>query len=341
MTHHEERPLVTVVTPCLNPGDRLARCIESVGAQTYPRVEHVVIDGGSTDGTSEFLERSSVRWISEPDSGQAEAINKGFELADGDVLGWLNADDVLVPDALERVVQAMHADPTAGWVMGDVVVTDGVTARRERPAVVRGPRAWATRNLAAQPGSFHPRWALEKVGYLDESFRFMMDLDLWLRLLDEGLRWVYVPRILAIFELHAASKSGAVSHAQFLEEEAWARLKSGRVDEAGFALGRAAAWWSAEQGSATKGDPWTAIEQMTALRPRLREVPKRAVAAAIAVESAILGLKRRDFLKVVALARPSSWVHPLARARLRDVFRRELRRLAGRDRAPYDTLTVR
>src|SRR3954454_12381822 len=107
-------PLVSIVTPCLEPGERLARCLESVAAQTYPRIEHIVVDGGSTDGTVKELRKRGVRFVSEPDDGQTQAINKGFALARGDWLGWLNADDVLTTRAVELAVSGARETPGAG-----------------------------------------------------------------------------------------------------------------------------------------------------------------------------------------------------------------------------------
>lgn len=305
--------------------------MESVRKQTYPAVEQIVIDGGSTDGTVERLERSSVRWVSESDSGQAEAINKGFALARGSILGWLNADDILVPQAVEWISHALGSDPKAGWAMGDVVIADGELHRRERPAIAGGPSAWSTRNLAAQPGSFHPRDALERVDYLDESFHFMMDLDLWLRLVDAGFGWVYVPRVLAIFELHEASKTGAVSHARFLEEEARARARSGRTEQAGFALGRATAWSALADGSGGQGSTSDLLEATLARHPELRGLSDSDIEAGLAVELAILRLRRGE-VGALATVGPSLLSNPLARARLRDVVARAGRQLLRRDR---------
>src|SRR3954470_8977333 len=106
-------PLVSIVTPCLNPGWRLTRCLASVAAQTYPHLEHIVVDGGSTDETLALLESSKIRWISGPDSVKMEAMNKGFTLSSGAILSWLNADDVWMPDAVTRAVQALSTG--AAW----------------------------------------------------------------------------------------------------------------------------------------------------------------------------------------------------------------------------------
>ena len=110
---------VSVITPCLNPGAMLVHCLDSVSAQTYKDVEHIIVDGGSTDGTVELARSRGLRVISEPDRGQTDALNKGFALASGDYLGWLNADDWLVPHAVEGIVTAFATNPEVGWVYCD------------------------------------------------------------------------------------------------------------------------------------------------------------------------------------------------------------------------------
>jgi GT2 family glycosyltransferase len=131
-----------------------------------------VIGGGSVDGTIDALrETPGARWVSEPDGGQAEAINKGFALSQGSILGWLNADDVLLPDTVARVVGTFDRDPTLGLVYGDCrIVSEGrelLTWRAPRHLTIGGIEGGFS---IPQPGAFTARWALERVGGLDESF---------------------------------------------------------------------------------------------------------------------------------------------------------------------------
>jgi GT2 family glycosyltransferase len=333
MNSQEELPLVSVITPTLDPGDRLQRCIESVRAQTYPRIEHVVVDGGSKDGTVGFLEESAgLVWISETDSGQASAINKGFRLATGSILGWLNADDRLTPEAVDLVVDALRREPAVGWVFGDVEIIDGTTRELAHPAPIDKPLRWAARNLAAQPGSFHPRWALELVDYLDESFHYMMDCDLWLRMIGRGVQTKYIPRTLAIFEVHEASKTGSVSHAEFVKEEARARLNSGLDRSAAVAFGRAAAWVAFRSGCHDELALQEEIEAIMDSLPDRSRVRLEIVRAGAKAERAILEVKRNRLRGLRHLFAPAAWRYPETRARLRDAATREIARLSPRIR---------
>src|SRR5438270_7134078 len=161
---------VSVITPCLNPGEMFVRCLDSVSAQSQGDVEHVVVDGGSTDGTVELAQSRGIRVISEPDSGQTNALNKGFALATGDYLGWLNADDWLFQNAIERVVETFAAKPEVGWVYCDCEVRRA-NARAEivRPPAQLTKQTLEYGNRLTQPGVFVARWALDRVGPLDEE----------------------------------------------------------------------------------------------------------------------------------------------------------------------------
>lgn len=309
-------PLVSIITPTFNPGKRLERCLASVSAQTYPMVEHIVVDGGSSDGTLDLLRSTEVRWVSEPDQGQSDAINKGFALAHGNYLGWLNADDVLTPGAVEQIVAAFQASPEIGWSIGDVIVRSGEQAEIERPARVEKESTWRARNIAAQPGSFIAQWALEKVGGLDPSFHFMMDLDLWLRLVDADIKHVYLPDVLAIFELHEDSKSGSIAHSEFLLEDGMARAKTGRSAEASFAYGRASAW-------ANTSDPEKWLREC--LGGAFEELQGALVMQGLRTELAILASKRSRF-GIVRAMDPRLWRSGAARSRLLHAIGRELSR---------------
>ena len=164
----------------------LERCIASVAAQTYSRIEHIVVDGGSSPPVLGALDRAEITFVSEPDRGQTNAINKGFAMAGGDLLGWLNADDTLRPDAVERVVATLRQHPAAGWAYGDCEVVGGRASGVWKAHSELTESLIRAGEIVPQPGSFVWRFALAAVGPLDESFDFTMDADMFLRLIDGG-----------------------------------------------------------------------------------------------------------------------------------------------------------
>jgi glycosyltransferase involved in cell wall biosynthesis len=206
----EDLPLVSVVTPSLNQGRFLEQAIASVLEQDYPRIEHIVVDGGSTDETIEILRaHPHLRWVSEPDSGQASAINKGFRMAHGTIFGWLNADDFYLPGAISAAVQALLASDCAfvhgGWVQ---VAEDGTVMREVKVVPFDYRLQLEHRNAVCQPGSFFTAEAYSAVGGVDETYEFAMDYELWLKL---GRRYpvVHVDRPQAAYRYHGTSKSTA------------------------------------------------------------------------------------------------------------------------------------
>jgi hypothetical protein len=311
--------LVSVITPCLNPGDWLERCLDTVSAQTYPYVEHVVVDGGSTDGTVKLLQSRGLQFVSEPDAGQASAINKGFRLARGTLLGWLNADDVLMPRAIEACVAAVRANPAVGWVYG------GCTVRRDGAPdfPFRPPKRIETTTFdvgcpVPQPGSLIARWALEQVGGLDESFHLAMDYDLWLRLVDAGIPSTYIPEALAEFEIHTSSKTGSASRSEFLREESQALLKSGRDRQAAFALGRAIAVEASTAVSDKQRYPKLAVDRLTdGVREARPELDPIAVEAGVRSEAAVIEFRRTP-LGIRHLMALDIWRYRETRRRMAD-----------------------
>ena len=203
-------PLVSIITPSLNQGRFIAQAIESVRGQDYPRIEHLVLDGGSSDGTLEVLARfPDLHWISEPDAGQTDAINRGFRMAAGEILAWLNADDLLLPGSVAAVVEAFRADPAAMMVYGDGDLIDE-SGRTLQPFRFTEPfnlrRLVEVHDYILQPAAFIRRSALEAVDYLDEGLTWCMDWDLWIRI---GQRFPvrYLPRRLAQARLHRDTKT--------------------------------------------------------------------------------------------------------------------------------------
>jgi GT2 family glycosyltransferase len=182
---------ISVITPCLNGAATLETALESVRSQSEHVHEHIVVDGGSTDGSLDLLrDRPGVRWISEPDRGLSDAFNKGAAMATGDFIGWLNADDFYYPDAIALVAQAARRAPTADWVTGRCAVVDhsGAEIRSAissyKDVLLRhyGYPLLLVNNFIAAPATFVRRETFLELGGLDERFRYSMDYDLWLRL---------------------------------------------------------------------------------------------------------------------------------------------------------------
>jgi glycosyltransferase involved in cell wall biosynthesis len=223
-------PSITVVTPCLNAAETLAQTLASVRAQGYPALEHVVVDGGSTDGTLEMLERAEgVRWISEPDRGLSDAFNKGVRLAEGEVVGWLNADDFYEPGALASVGRAFANSPERIWVAGVCRIVDAQGEEIRRPVTAYKRfllRRYSfplllTQNFVMSPATFVRRDALGEVP-LDEAYRYSADYDLWLRLAERE-KPVVLDEVLSAFRMAEGSLSMSGFEEQFAEHAQNAR----------------------------------------------------------------------------------------------------------------------
>lgn len=206
-------PRITVVTPSYNQGSYVEETIRSVLLQGYPNLEYLVIDGGSTDESAAIIERYGPwlsYWVSEQDRGQSDAINKGFARATGEVMNWLNSDDLLLPGALHAIGAAARANPGAA-IAGDVIrFGDGVKGEqrlRQRGLTYEHMvKYWTRAAFYQQPGLYFPRAAYEAAGGIDESLWNSMDYDLFCRLL-RHTPVVYLDQPLIHFRYHAASKT--------------------------------------------------------------------------------------------------------------------------------------
>jgi glycosyltransferase involved in cell wall biosynthesis len=225
-------PSITVITPCMNSAATLQETLESVRSQKYPRLEHIVVDGGSSDGTLELLDAASdVRWVSEPDEGRVDAANKGLRMASGDVVAWLNADDRYEPGALHAVGEALARNSGAAWASGYCRIIDA-SGHEIRRAVTAYKsfllRRWTlglylTQNFVSDPATFVRREALEAVGSLDPAYKTSHDYDLWLRVARRFGAPVVVHHPVASFRMAEGSMSMSGFEAQFTEHAAVAR----------------------------------------------------------------------------------------------------------------------
>jgi glycosyltransferase involved in cell wall biosynthesis len=221
--------LVSIVTPSLNQAEFIEQTIVSVKDQDYPDIEHIVIDGGSTDGTIAILERyPHLRWISEPDDGQASAINKGFRMATGEIVAWLNSDDVYLPGAVGEAVRLFAGDPALGLVYGDYqeIDADGKVAKTVRTRDFDLDFELNVKNVIPQPSAFFRRSLFDSVGYLAERYHYAFDVEFWIRIAEAGVRIAHVPSVWSGFRRHASSKTVA-EKGRFWREERHIRRDHG------------------------------------------------------------------------------------------------------------------
>ncbi|MEW6180695.1 MAG: glycosyltransferase family 2 protein [Chloroflexota bacterium] len=203
--------LVSIVTPSYNQARYLEETMRSVLEQDYPHIEYIVVDGGSTDGSREIIEKYADRlawWVSEKDRGQTDAINKGFARARGEVLAWLNSDDTYQPGAVREAVEFLERNPQVGLVYGDANYIDehGRVIGRFPAAQTDYRRLRQGYVHIPQQSAFFRADLWRKVGPLDASFYFAMDYDLWVRIAREA-PIVYYPRLWANFRLHSDAKT--------------------------------------------------------------------------------------------------------------------------------------
>lgn len=202
--------MISIITPSYNQAAYLKQTIDSVMEQDYPLIEYMIVDGGSTDGSEDIIRKYDQRlawWVSEADSGQAAAINKGFARAGGEIIAWLNSDDYYLPNAIPAVMELFAEHPEAGLIYGDVLSVDGAG----NPINIQRFQSYKLDDLMAfkiisQPAVFMRRSILEKAGYLDPNYHFLLDHHLWLRMAQLA-PIMYFPQILAAARYHADAKN--------------------------------------------------------------------------------------------------------------------------------------
>lgn len=187
-------PTISVITPSYNQGKYLGDTIDSVLAQDYPKLDYWVIDGGSTDDSVKILKSygKQLNWVSEPDGGQTNAINKGLRKAKGEVLAYLNSDDIYLPGALNRVGE-YYAKTQADWITGDCLVIDEKGNKSKNNWLISGYKRFlmaiyspttlrVADSMLPQPSTFWSRRAYERIGEFNADYHYVMDYDYWLRM---------------------------------------------------------------------------------------------------------------------------------------------------------------
>ena len=300
---------VSIITPSFNQAKYLEDTIQSVLDQDYANLEYIMVDGGSTDESVDIIRKYNDKlawWVSEKDSGQAEAINKGLSRATGEIVAWLNSDDTYLPGTISAAVRTFEENPDVVLVYGNMLAVD---ENSETINILRYDQLnledLLCFQIIGQPAVFFRRDALEKAGYLDSTYHFLLDHHLWLRLALQG-RILHVDQTWAAARYHAEAKNRARA-AEFGHEAFrildWARQTQPQLAPVLAKVGRRA------QASAHRFDarylldgnqPWPALK---AWMRALRIHPPTALARLNILVSALLHLSGLGRLREMYLQR--------------------------------------
>jgi glycosyltransferase involved in cell wall biosynthesis len=230
-------PLVSIITPSFNQGRFIEETILSIQEQTYKNIEHLIIDGGSTDQTLKILKKysSSLSWISEPDTGQTDAINKGIIRSKGDIIAYLNSDDLYLPESIKTVVDYFTNHPDVDMVYGDIIHIDEKSQVMEtvRTGSILPEDFLTCQVYLPQPAVFFRKRIIDKIGYFDESLHLAMDMEYWIRAL-LAVPTAYIPQPLAKARFYADTKSSAGYLKNFYE---WQYIIDKTFSDEGLVLG--------------------------------------------------------------------------------------------------------
>lgn len=243
------KPTVSIITPVFNRVESIGDTVTSVSLQTYGDVEHIVVDGASTDGTVEVLERLGgrlgVKWTSEPDEGMYDAINRGLELATGSVIAYLNSDDLYFPWSVQAAVAALEGP--SDMVFGDLAVMSKSVDSGPTGLTLQFYKDWHTGfythfSCPAQPTFFWKREVYERIGGFSRDFRLIADCDYWLRAAEAGCKIEHLREVLAIQTEHPGTLRN--QHAERLATEF--RMLRGRHGSGSPGIA-SRAWWGAHR----------------------------------------------------------------------------------------------
>lgn len=306
--------LVSVITPSFNQSRYLEQTIQSVLGQDHPHIEYIVVDGASTDGSVDIIKKYADKlawWVSEKDSGQADAINKGLARATGEIVAWLNSDDYYLPSAVSAAMKVFEENPDVVLVYGNMLAVD----ERGNSFNTLAYKQLTLQDLLCfqiigQPAVFFRRSVLEGVGLLDSTFHFLLDHHLWIRIAQHG-KILHVDQTWAAARYHAEAKNRAKA-AEFGREAfrilAWAEGQAGLAESIRTVERRARA-------SAHRVDARYLLDggkSASALKAWMRAFfihPPTALARMNIFVSALLNLMGLDFVRELFLSRRSRRVN--------------------------------
>ncbi|WKZ47401.1 MAG: glycosyltransferase family 2 protein [Anaerolineales bacterium] len=303
--------LISIITPSFNQARYLEQTIQSVLGQDYPHIEYIVVDGASKDGSVEVIKKYADKlawWVSEKDSGQAEAINKGLARAKGEIVAWLNSDDYFLPSAVSSAMEVFEENPDVALVYGNMLAVDergnAFNSLTYKQLSLQDLLCF---QIIGQPAVFFRRKALENAGYLDPTFHFLLDHHLWIRIAQHG-KILHVPQTWAAARYHAEAKNRAKA-AEFGREAfrilAWAESQP-KLGEAIRPVERRA------RASAYRVDAryrLDAGESASALKSWMRALfihPPTALRRLNILASALLNLTGLGFIRSLFLSRRSA-----------------------------------
>jgi glycosyltransferase involved in cell wall biosynthesis len=226
-------PKISIITPSYNQAEFLESTINSVLDQQYPNLEYILIDGGSTDGSMEIIKKYQHHfsyWISEKDNGQSQAINKGFKLATGKYVNWLNSDDIFLKDALFTLAHYLESHPSIDIVFGNVLYINSNNEHLYRSYEIPYSQKitlYGT-NHVLQPAALYKKSVIEKIGLLDERLHYTMDHEFWVRIHNAGFHFAGIQDAVAGYRLHNHSKGVSHMHDKIKRERRELKLKYGR-----------------------------------------------------------------------------------------------------------------
>lgn len=215
----KENVKVSIITPSYNQACYIEDAIQSVLQQRYKNLEHIIVDGGSTDETIEILKKyPHLKWVSEKDRGQSHAINKGFNMATGEIVAWLNSDDYYEKDMFKEVVTYFNAHKKCQFLYGDITY---VNENRNFICKISGDvlnysNLLKNPDLVRQPSSFWRRSVIDEVGNLNEKLHMVMDFDFFLRIAKK-YEMHYIGRNVSYFRFYSAGKTSKYKMRQFGE----------------------------------------------------------------------------------------------------------------------------